>query len=185
MYVNRRFLAQEQRRAKVFQKYPHRIAEPVPVAKIRTCEPSEVEEESASTKRHAIGVMGLIGELFVWKMITLTILCEHFMIRVLYVTPFKLSFPDQRFQSFTFWNARDDLSIIFNPHVYRCVAHALSKENLEYGITGATRITSSAGYRCYFNDGVAGGPPWLVSTIILLQPLILCSSFTVLATDPS
>ncbi|KRZ72152.1 Eukaryotic translation initiation factor 4 gamma 3, partial [Trichinella papuae] len=34
---------------------------------------SELEEESASTKRHTIGVMRLIGKLFVWKMITLTI----------------------------------------------------------------------------------------------------------------
>ncbi|KRY26350.1 hypothetical protein T01_5801, partial [Trichinella spiralis] len=46
---------------------------------------SKFEEESASTKRHTIGVMGLIGKLFVWKMITLIILCEGFMIRVLYV----------------------------------------------------------------------------------------------------
>ncbi|KRX12411.1 hypothetical protein T07_8094 [Trichinella nelsoni] len=46
---------------------------------------SKFEEESASTKRHTIGVMRLIGKLFVWKMITLTILCEVFMIRVLYV----------------------------------------------------------------------------------------------------
>ncbi|KRY26248.1 hypothetical protein T01_8907, partial [Trichinella spiralis] len=45
----------------------------------------EFEEESASTKRHIIGVMGLIGKLFVWKMITLTILCEGFLVRVLYV----------------------------------------------------------------------------------------------------
>ncbi|KRY06965.1 hypothetical protein T12_12398 [Trichinella patagoniensis] len=47
----------------------------------------EFEEQSASTKRHAIGVMRLIGKFFVWKMITLTILltgycftwwtCEH------------------------------------------------------------------------------------------------------------
>ncbi|KRZ43645.1 Eukaryotic translation initiation factor 4 gamma 3, partial [Trichinella pseudospiralis] len=34
---------------------------------------SELEEESAATKRHTIGVMRLIGKLFVWKMITLTI----------------------------------------------------------------------------------------------------------------
>ncbi|KRZ15130.1 Eukaryotic translation initiation factor 4 gamma 3, partial [Trichinella zimbabwensis] len=34
---------------------------------------SELEEESASTKRHTLGVMRLIGKLFVWKMITLTI----------------------------------------------------------------------------------------------------------------
>ncbi|XP_003366386.1 putative eukaryotic translation initiation factor 4 gamma 3 [Trichinella spiralis] len=45
----------------------------------------EFEEQSASTKRHTIGVMRLIGKLFVWKMITLTILCEGFMNRVLYV----------------------------------------------------------------------------------------------------
>ncbi|KRX31251.1 hypothetical protein T05_6827, partial [Trichinella murrelli] len=35
---------------------------------------AEFEEESASTKRHTIGVMRLIGKLFLWKMITLTIL---------------------------------------------------------------------------------------------------------------
>ncbi|XP_003366613.1 conserved hypothetical protein [Trichinella spiralis] len=45
----------------------------------------EFEEQSASTKRHTIGVMRLIGKLFVWKMITLTIHCEAFMNRVLYV----------------------------------------------------------------------------------------------------
>ncbi|KRX53488.1 hypothetical protein T09_3221 [Trichinella sp. T9] len=33
-------------------------------------------------------------------------------------TPFKISFPDQEdFQSFTFWNVRCDLKIIFHPHV--------------------------------------------------------------------
>ncbi|KRY44526.1 hypothetical protein T03_10054 [Trichinella britovi] len=46
---------------------------------------SEFEEESASTKRHTIGVMRLIGKLFLWKMTTLTILCEGLMNRVLYV----------------------------------------------------------------------------------------------------
>ncbi|KRY26885.1 hypothetical protein T03_13171, partial [Trichinella britovi] len=46
---------------------------------------TEFEEESASTKRHTIGVMRLIGKLFLWKMITLTILCEGLMNRVLYV----------------------------------------------------------------------------------------------------
>ncbi|KRX51627.1 hypothetical protein T09_778 [Trichinella sp. T9] len=46
---------------------------------------AEFEEESASTKRHTIGVMRLIGKLFLWKMITLTILCEGLMNRVLYV----------------------------------------------------------------------------------------------------
>ncbi|KRY25156.1 hypothetical protein T01_863, partial [Trichinella spiralis] len=77
-------------------------------------------------------------------------------------TPFKISFPDQEdFQSFTFWNARDDLKI--------------SNVNLEYRITGATRMTSSAGYGCCFNDGVAGSATWLASTIRLLQPLILLS----------
>ncbi|XP_003371569.1 ubiquitin-conjugating enzyme E2 1 [Trichinella spiralis] len=45
----------------------------------------EFEEESASTKRHTICVVRLIGKLFVKKMITLTILCEGFMNRVLYV----------------------------------------------------------------------------------------------------
>ncbi|KRY25643.1 hypothetical protein T01_13887 [Trichinella spiralis] len=38
----------------------------------------EFEEESASTKRHTIGVMRLIDKLFVWKMITLTILCVFY-----------------------------------------------------------------------------------------------------------
>ncbi|KRX66652.1 hypothetical protein T06_3626, partial [Trichinella sp. T6] len=37
---------------------------------------AELEEESASTKRHTIGVMRLIGKLFLWKMIALTVLCE-------------------------------------------------------------------------------------------------------------
>ncbi|KRZ58968.1 hypothetical protein T02_12482 [Trichinella nativa] len=46
---------------------------------------TEFEEDSASTKRHTIGVMRLIGKLFLWKMITLTILCEGLMNRVLYV----------------------------------------------------------------------------------------------------
>ncbi|KRX66191.1 hypothetical protein T09_5142 [Trichinella sp. T9] len=46
---------------------------------------SEFEEESASTKRHTIGVMRLIGKLFLWNMTTLTILCEGLMNRVLYV----------------------------------------------------------------------------------------------------
>ncbi|KRZ81072.1 hypothetical protein T08_8709, partial [Trichinella sp. T8] len=46
---------------------------------------TEFEEESASTKRHTIGVMRLIGKLLLWKMITLTILCEGLMNRVLYV----------------------------------------------------------------------------------------------------
>ncbi|KRZ81853.1 hypothetical protein T08_10015, partial [Trichinella sp. T8] len=46
---------------------------------------TEFEDESASTKRHTIGVMRLIGKLFLWKMITLTILCEGLMNRVLYV----------------------------------------------------------------------------------------------------
>ncbi|KRX29493.1 hypothetical protein T05_12864 [Trichinella murrelli] len=33
-------------------------------------------------------------------------------------TPFNISFPDQEdFQSFTFWNVRCDLKIIFHPHV--------------------------------------------------------------------
>ncbi|KRY43689.1 hypothetical protein T03_12621 [Trichinella britovi] len=41
------------------------------------------------------------------------------------------------------------------------------------------------GYRRCFNDGVAGYPTWLVSTIRLLQLLILCSSITVLATHLS
>ncbi|KRY44828.1 hypothetical protein T03_16069 [Trichinella britovi] len=45
----------------------------------------EFEEQSASTKRHTIGAMRLIGKFFVWKMITLTILCKGFIIRVLYV----------------------------------------------------------------------------------------------------
>ncbi|KRY32190.1 hypothetical protein T01_4168 [Trichinella spiralis] len=45
----------------------------------------EFEEESASTKRHSIGVTRLIGKLFVWRMITLSIFCEGFMNRVLYV----------------------------------------------------------------------------------------------------
>ncbi|KRY03881.1 hypothetical protein T12_13778 [Trichinella patagoniensis] len=41
-------------------------------------------------------------------------------------TPFKISFPDQEdFQSFTFSNARDDLRIVFHPHVCRCVAYVL------------------------------------------------------------
>ncbi|XP_003366073.1 hypothetical protein Tsp_15636 [Trichinella spiralis] len=44
----------------------------------------EFEEQSASTKRHTICVMRLIGMLFMKKMITLTILCEGFMNRVLY-----------------------------------------------------------------------------------------------------
>ncbi|KRY25854.1 hypothetical protein T01_11719 [Trichinella spiralis] len=35
---------------------------------------AEFEEESASTNRHTIGVMRLIGKLFVWKMITLCFL---------------------------------------------------------------------------------------------------------------
>ncbi|XP_003367218.1 hypothetical protein Tsp_13949 [Trichinella spiralis] len=52
-------------------------------------------------------------------------------------------------------------------------------------ITGATRMTSSAGYGCCFNDGVAGCATWLTSTIRLLQPLILCSFFTVSATHRS
>ncbi|KRY25807.1 hypothetical protein T01_13853 [Trichinella spiralis] len=34
---------------------------------------AEFEEESASTNRHTIGVMRLIGKLFVWKMITLVL----------------------------------------------------------------------------------------------------------------
>ncbi|KRX54964.1 hypothetical protein T09_15009 [Trichinella sp. T9] len=79
-------------------------------------------------------------------------------------------------QLFTFSNARDDLRIVFHPH---------SNVNLENRITGATRITSSAVYRCYVNDGVAGCPTWLISTIRLLQPLILCSFFTGLATHRS
>ncbi|KRY05982.1 hypothetical protein T12_11076 [Trichinella patagoniensis] len=87
-------------------------------------------------------------------------------------TPFKISFPDQEdFQSFTFWNARDDLRIVFHPHVCR--------------IIGATRMTSSAGYECCFNYGVAGCATLLASTIRLLPPLILCSFFTVLATHRS
>ncbi|KRX31383.1 hypothetical protein T05_14882 [Trichinella murrelli] len=45
---------------------------------------TEFEEESASTKRHTIGVMRLIGKLFLWKMITLTILCEGLMNRQLH-----------------------------------------------------------------------------------------------------
>ncbi|XP_003366979.1 conserved hypothetical protein [Trichinella spiralis] len=99
-------------------------------------------------------------------------------------TPFKISFPDQEdFQSFTFWNARDDLKIVFHPHVWKCVAY--SNVNLEYRITGATRMTSSAGYGCCFNDGAAGCASLLASTIRLLPPLILCSFFTVLATHRS
>ncbi|KRY25336.1 hypothetical protein T01_15249 [Trichinella spiralis] len=46
---------------------------------------NEFDEESAPTKRPTMDVMRLIGKLFVWKMITLTILCESFMNRVLYV----------------------------------------------------------------------------------------------------
>ncbi|KRX20692.1 hypothetical protein T07_4214 [Trichinella nelsoni] len=46
---------------------------------------NEFDEGSALTKRPAIGVMRLIGKLFLWKMITLSILCECFMIRLLYV----------------------------------------------------------------------------------------------------
>ncbi|KRX20706.1 hypothetical protein T07_14074 [Trichinella nelsoni] len=46
---------------------------------------AELEEESASTKRHTIGVMRLIGKLFLWKMINLSILCDGFMNRGLYV----------------------------------------------------------------------------------------------------
>ncbi|KRY24981.1 hypothetical protein T01_11334 [Trichinella spiralis] len=92
-------------------------------------------------------------------------------------TPFKISFPDQEdFQSFTFWNARDDLKIVFHPH---------SNVNLEHRIIGATRMTSSAGYGCYFNDGVAGCATSLASTIRLLQPLILCFFFTVFVAHPS
>ncbi|KRX37758.1 hypothetical protein T09_13559 [Trichinella sp. T9] len=87
-------------------------------------------------------------------------------------TPFNISFPDQEdFQSFTFWNVRCDLKIIFHPHVCR--------------IIGATRMISSAGYECCFNDFEAGCATLLASTIRLLQPLILCSFFTVLATHRS
>ncbi|KRZ49763.1 hypothetical protein T02_8354 [Trichinella nativa] len=53
--------------------------------KVRTELESEFEEESASTKRHTIGVMRQIGKLFLWKIIILTILCEGLMNRVLYV----------------------------------------------------------------------------------------------------
>ncbi|XP_003368282.1 hypothetical protein Tsp_11768 [Trichinella spiralis] len=82
-------------------------------------------------------------------------------------TPSKISFPHQEdFQSFTFWNARDDLKI--------------SNVNLEHRITGATRMASSAGYGCYFNDGVAGCATSLASTITLLQPLIQCFFFTLI-----
>ncbi|KRY25938.1 hypothetical protein T01_10839 [Trichinella spiralis] len=111
------------------------------------------------------------------------ILYEGFMIRVLYVVTrsyctwwtcghhVERPIDQEDFQSFTFWNARDDLKIVFHPHVWK--------------ITGATRMTSSAGYGCCFNDGAAGCASWLASTIRLLQPLILCSFFTVLATHRS
>ncbi|KRY25839.1 hypothetical protein T01_11404 [Trichinella spiralis] len=48
----------------------------------------EFEEQSASTKRHSIGVMRLIGKLFVWRMITLNIFCEGFMNRVYTLTAY-------------------------------------------------------------------------------------------------
>ncbi|KRZ89148.1 Eukaryotic translation initiation factor 4 gamma 3 [Trichinella sp. T8] len=40
---------------------------------------AEFEDESAATKRHTIGVMRLIGKLFLWKMITLTIVQQCLM----------------------------------------------------------------------------------------------------------
>ncbi|KRY06947.1 hypothetical protein T12_11162 [Trichinella patagoniensis] len=40
-------------------------------------------------------------------------------------------------------------------------------------------MTSSAGYECCFNDFEAGCATLLASTIRLLQPLILCSFFTI------
>ncbi|KRY13387.1 Eukaryotic translation initiation factor 4 gamma 3, partial [Trichinella patagoniensis] len=46
---------------------------------MRTELEAEFEEESASTKRHTIGVMRLIGKLFLWKMITLTIVQQCLM----------------------------------------------------------------------------------------------------------
>ncbi|KRX69339.1 hypothetical protein T06_1603 [Trichinella sp. T6] len=65
-------------------------------------------------------------------------------------TPFKISFPDQEdFQLLTFSNARYDLRIVFHPH---------SNVNLENRIIRATRMISSAGYECCFNDFEAGCP---------------------------
>ncbi|KRY32149.1 hypothetical protein T03_2570 [Trichinella britovi] len=113
-------------------------------------------------------------------------ICEGFMIKVLYVVtgPYctwwtcghHVERPIEDFQSFTFWNVRCDLKIIFHPH---------SNVHLEYRITVLIRMTSSAGYGCCFNYGVAGCATLLASTIRLLQPLILCSFFTVLATHRS
>ncbi|KRX80703.1 Eukaryotic translation initiation factor 4 gamma 3 [Trichinella sp. T6] len=47
--------------------------------KVRAELQAEFEEDSASTKRHTIGVMRLIGKLFLWKMITLTIVQQCLM----------------------------------------------------------------------------------------------------------
>ncbi|XP_003366989.1 conserved hypothetical protein [Trichinella spiralis] len=53
-----------------------------------TCEPGwkrEFEEECYCSKRHPIRIMGIILKLFLWRMITLTLLCEGVINRVLYV----------------------------------------------------------------------------------------------------
>ncbi|KRY06243.1 hypothetical protein T12_1311 [Trichinella patagoniensis] len=117
---------------------------------------SEFEEESASTKRCSLRCKWLLFQLVDMR-------APH----------------QEDFQYFTFWKAPDNIEIIFHPHVYS------PRRTWSMGSLEQPESLLPPGYRRCFNDGVAGYPTWLVSTIRLLQMLILCSSFTVLATHPS